>query len=59
MYPVPLNEQEEIPSELFQGETFPNAKRHSERILTLPLHEYVSNKDIDLICEVFKKNLMN
>lgn len=59
MYPVPLNEQEGIPKELFRGENFPNAKHHSERILTLPLHEYVSIKDIDLICEVFKKNLMN
>jgi perosamine synthetase len=57
MYPVPLNEQEGIPNHLFKGELYPNAKRHSERILTLPLHEYVTMNDIDLICGVIEKHL--
>ena len=61
MYPVPLNEQEGIPGYLFkeEGKLYPNAKHHSERILTLPLHEYVRIKDIEIICRVIEKHLKN
>jgi len=59
MYPVPLNEQEGIPRNLFkeEGKLYPNAKHHSERILTLPLHEHVRIKDIELICDIIEKHL--
>lgn len=59
MYPVPLNEQEGVPNHLFRGEFYPNAKRHSRGILTLPLQEYVRMKDINLICGVIEKHLVN
>jgi len=57
MYPVPLNEQRGIPKDLFKGESYPNAKHHSERILTLPLHEHVSINDIEIICQDIEKHL--
>ena len=59
MYPVPLNEQKGVPNHLFEGDLYPNAKRHSERILTLPLHEYVKMNDINLICGVIEKHLIS
>jgi dTDP-4-amino-4,6-dideoxygalactose transaminase len=61
MYPVPLNEQEGIPGNLFkeEGKLYPNAKHHSDRILTLPLHEYVRIKDIEIIYRVIEKHLKN
>jgi dTDP-4-amino-4,6-dideoxygalactose transaminase len=57
MYPVPLNEQEGIPRALFSDKLYPNAKHLSERIMTLPLHEYVSEKEISFIGEVFRRYL--
>jgi len=58
MYPVPLNEQQGIPKGLFDAESYPNAKRVSRSILTLPLHEHVKIEDIKLICQVIENNLL-
>jgi dTDP-4-amino-4,6-dideoxygalactose transaminase len=57
MYPVPLNEQEGVACYLKHGGSFPNAKFVSERVLTLPLHEYVTQKDVKGIEEVFRDKL--
>ncbi len=59
MYPVPLSEQEGVPSHLKSNESFPNAKFISERILTLPLHEKVKVEDIDRSCEIIERCLGN
>jgi len=50
-YPVPLNELEGTEPYLDPAESFPNAKRLSERIITLPLHDHVRTRDVDRICE--------
>lgn len=59
MYPVPLNEQVGIPKDLFSDNSYnPTAKSISERIITLPLHEYVNEKDIKSIAEIFSRFLI-
>lgn len=57
MYPWPLNEQPGIPPRSGMTGDFNNAKFISERILTLPIHEYVSERDMDEIERSFQKNL--
>ena len=43
-YPTPINEIPEIRS-TFDGQRFPTARTVSERLLTLPTHPWVSEKD--------------
>jgi perosamine synthetase len=54
MYPAPLNEISGTASYLPDSEVFPEAKSISERILTLPIHEYVNARDIQKIRKVFE-----
>jgi perosamine synthetase len=54
MYPAPLNEISGTASHLPDSEVFPEAKSISERILTLPIHEYVNARDIQKIRKVFE-----
>jgi len=54
-YPVPLNELEGTPQYLNTNEFYPNAKSLSERILTLPLHEYVTLQDVEHIAKIMGK----
>jgi dTDP-4-amino-4,6-dideoxygalactose transaminase len=56
-FPVPLNELEGACDYLDKNETYSNAKEISERILTLPLHEYVTLEDIDHISQIIADNL--
>jgi len=42
--PAPINEIPEIAHE-FSGQQFPNAKKLSDCLMTLPVHEYVTKKD--------------
>lgn len=44
MYPTPLNEIEEL-EERFTGQTFPAAKLIAERLLTLPTHHLLAERD--------------
>ena len=53
MYPAPLNEIPGTSQYLDPGETFPQARSLSQRILTLPVHEYVTRQDIQRIARVF------
>jgi dTDP-4-amino-4,6-dideoxygalactose transaminase len=54
MYPAPLNEIQGTTPYLLRIEVFPEAKYISERILTLPLHEYVTVRDIEKIVRIFE-----
>ena len=49
-YPTPINEIPEI-SHLFDGMRFPTARRVSEHILTIPTHQWISEKDRKAIVE--------
>jgi perosamine synthetase len=48
MYPVPANEIEEIKDQ-FRGMVFPCAKAAAERLLTVPTHRLLSEKDKERI----------
>jgi len=52
MYPTGIDEIEELRSEL-TDKRFPVAERITERLLTLPTHHFVSEKDGKAICELF------
>lgn len=49
-YPTPINEIPEI-SHMFDGRRFPSARRVSERIFTIPTHQWISEKDTRAIAE--------
>ena len=49
-YPTPINEIPEI-SHMFDGMRFPTARRVSEHILTIPTHQWISEKDRKAIVE--------
>ena len=49
-YPTPINEIPEI-SYLFDGKRFPSARRVSEHILTIPTHQWISEKDTRALVE--------
>jgi len=51
MYPAPINEIPEIRDQ-FSGQTFPSARLIAERLLTLPTHSLVSDRDRRAICEL-------
>jgi perosamine synthetase len=52
MYPTPINEIEEI-KDAFNDKDFPSAKMIAERLLTIPTHHLLSEKDKKSICELF------
>lgn len=56
-YPVPLNEQPGAAGYFDRKESYPNAKFISERILTMPLHEYVTESDIDKMTGIIQEEL--
>ena len=49
-YPTPINEIPEI-SNMFDGQRYPSARRVSERILTIPTHQWMSKEDTRAIRE--------
>ena len=55
MYPAPLNLFKETKKYFNGNDHYKNAQSFSERILTFPLHEYVTEKDIDKIKETLEK----
>lgn len=56
-YPAPLNELEGVSAYLKSTESYPNAKAISERVLTLPLHQYVTYRDIEDIITLIELKL--
>jgi len=54
MYPAPVHEIEEI-RELFHGKTFPVAGAVAGRVLTVPTHEFLTEKDRERILHVFQE----
>ncbi len=49
-YPTPINEIPQI-RQMFDGQRFPSARSVSERILTLPTHQWISESDARAIAE--------
>lgn len=53
MYPAPVHQIDEIRS-LFHGECFPSAEAICERLVTLPTHPLMTEKDKEAICALLK-----
>jgi dTDP-4-amino-4,6-dideoxygalactose transaminase len=53
MYPTPINEIEEI-SGYFDGQVYSAAKELSERLLTIPTHHLLTERDRAAVCAVFQ-----
>lgn len=51
MYPTAINEIEELRA-TFNGKVFPTAREISERLLTIPTHHLLSERDRKIICEL-------
>jgi len=51
MYPSPINEIDEIKHQ-FTGMTYPMAKSVVEKLVTLPTHEFLTDRDIERIVRV-------
>ena len=59
MYPAPLNQFKDS-RKYFKGNSqYENAQSFSERIITLPLHEFVTEKDINKIRNIMEKIIGN
>ena len=53
-YPTPLNKQHGVPGYVTAQGPFPNATKIAEGIITLPTHEFVSNRDIESIIKMIE-----
>jgi len=51
MYPSAINEIDEIKHQ-FTGMTYPMAKSVVEKLVTLPTHEFLTDRDIERIVRV-------
>ena len=56
-YPCPLNEQPGLKEYLQDNNTYTNAKKLSKTLITLPLHQKVSQKDLYKIINIIKSSL--
>ena len=50
-YPIPIHLQEAARYLGYKKGSLPNTERQSTRILSLPVHSYLSNDQIDWVCE--------
>jgi dTDP-4-amino-4,6-dideoxygalactose transaminase len=55
MYPTAVDEIDEIKSQFNNNRIFPNARKISESLLTIPTQPFLSEKDKQRICELFKQ----
>jgi dTDP-4-amino-4,6-dideoxygalactose transaminase len=51
LYPAPISEIPELKAR-FQGQQYPGAATLADRLITLPVHRYVDERDVARICEV-------
>lgn len=55
-YPIPLHKQKaHINSNYFKNEKFPVVERHANKLITLPMHQYIKPKQIDYISACIKQ----
>ncbi len=53
-YPSAINKIHEL-KEQFEGMDFPNSSELAKRLITLPVHPFVSNRDIERILDILNK----
>ena len=54
-YPIPLNKQKAAKNLNLNQKNFITANKQSKKIITLPIHQYVSKKQILYIVQKIKK----
>lgn len=57
-YPMPLPRQEAF-AYLKQAENFPVSDRLSETVMSLPMHAYLSESEIDRVCKAIEESMHN
>ncbi len=50
-YPVPLHRQPALAGRLAAGSSAPNAEQMAEELLALPVHDELTEADIDRVCD--------
>ena len=50
-YPIPIHLQPAAQGLGYKGGQFPVTERQAERILTLPIHQFLSTDDIEYVAE--------
>lgn len=51
LYPTPVSDIPELKAQ-FHGQQYPGAVTLAQRLITLPVHHYVDERDVERICEV-------
>ena len=54
-YPKPMHRQEAFAVQAYDDAEFPNTLKLCDTVLSLPMHPYLTDKDIDAVVDVIKK----
>jgi len=54
-YPIPIHLQQAAKSLGYKNGDFPNTEEQAGKILSLPVHQGLSQKDIEYVCEIVNK----
>lgn len=57
-YPKGLHQQKAYESMKLSDELYPNTIRASKTVLSLPIHPYMSEEEVDIISEIIKNNII-
>lgn len=57
-YPKPMHRQEAFAGQQYDDADFPNTIRLCDTVLSLPMHPYLEDEDIDFVVENIKSNLL-
>lgn len=56
-YPKPMHRQEAFAGQDYDDADFPNTMRLCDTVLSLPMHPYLGNEDVEMVVRVIKENL--
>lgn len=54
-YPKPMHRQEAFAGQAYDNAEFPNTLKLCDTVLSLPMHPYLTDEDIDAVVDVIKK----
>ena len=54
-YPKPMHRQEAFAGQAYDDAEFPNTLKLCDTVLSLPMHPYLTDEDIDMVVDVIKK----
>ena len=53
-YPKPMHRQEAFAGQAYDDAEFPNTLKLCDTVLSLPMHPYLTDEDIDMVVDVIK-----